>query len=59
MQETVSFLELRWLRNVAGKSRVTIPEIIEARLLKRGLIERKIGGVAITTRGRIALEKLG
>ena len=59
MQETVSFMELRWLQDVAGKSRVTIPEIIEARLLKRGLIERKTGGVAITTRGRIALAKLG
>jgi len=52
-------MELRWLRNVAEKSRVTVPEIIEARLLKRGLIERKTGGVAITTRGRIALAKLG
>jgi len=59
VQETVSFMELRWLRDVARKSRVTIPEIIEARLLKRGLIERKIGGIALTTRGRIALAKLG
>jgi len=59
VQETVSFLELRWLRNVAEKSRVIIPEIIEARLLKRGLVERKTGGVVITTRGRIALAKLG
>ena len=59
MQEIVSFTELRWLREIAARARASIPEIIEARLLKRGLIERKIGGVAITTRGRIALAKLG
>lgn len=59
VQEAVSFAELRWLREVAGKTRVTIPEIIEARLLKRGLIERKIGSIAVTARGRIALAKLG
>ena len=59
MQEAVSFTELRWLREVAARARVTVPEFIEARLLKRGLIERNTGGVAITTRGRIALAKLG
>jgi hypothetical protein len=59
VQEIVSFAELRWLREVAGKSRPAVPEIIEARLLKRGLIERKGGGVAVTARGRIALAKLG
>lgn len=59
MLEAVSFAELRWLREVAGKARAVVPEIIEARLLKRGLIERKAGGVAITARGRIALAKLG
>lgn len=58
MQEAVSFAELRWLREVAGKVRPAIPEIIEARLLKRGLIERKGAGVAVTARGRIALAKL-
>jgi hypothetical protein len=59
VQEAVSFSELRWLREVARKARVTIPEFIEARLLKRGLIERRSGGVAVTARGRIALAKLG
>lgn len=59
MQEAVSFAELRWLREVARKARAVVPEFIEARLLKRGLIERKAGGVAITARGRIALAKLG
>ena len=59
MQEAVSFTELRWLREVAARVRVTVPELVEARLLKRGLIERKTGGVAITARGRIALAKLG
>lgn len=58
MQEAVSFAELRWLREVAGKVRAPIPDIIKARLLKRGLIERKAGGVAVTARGRIALAKL-
>jgi len=59
VQEAVSFTELRWLREVAAKARARVPEFIEARLLKRGLIERTGGGVAITTRGRIALAKLG
>ena len=59
MQETVSFAELRWLREVANRARVTVPDFIEARLLKRGLIERNTSGIEITTRGRIALAKLG
>lgn len=59
MQETVSFTELRWLREVAHRARVTVPDFIQARLLKRGLIERKPSGVVITSRGRIALAKLG
>lgn len=59
MLETVSFAELRWLREVAAKARAAVPEMIEARLLKRGLIERKGSGVAVTARGRIALAKLG
>jgi hypothetical protein len=33
--------------------------IIGARLLTRALIERKVGGFALTARGRIALAKLG
>jgi len=57
--ETVSFTELRWLREVANRARVTVPDFIEARLLKRGLIERNTSGIEITIRGRIALAKLG
>jgi len=34
-------------------------QIIGARLLTRGLIERKTSGFALTARGRIALAKLG
>lgn len=59
MEEAVTFTELRWLQEVARKARVAVPDIVEARLLKRGLIERKAGGVAVTARGRIALAKLG
>lgn len=59
MLETVSFAELRWLREISNKARVTIPELIEARLLKRGLIEQRGGAVTITSKGRIALAKLG
>lgn len=59
VQEAVSFAELRWLREVSNRAKVAVPELIQARLLKRGLIERKTGGVAITARGRIALAKLG
>jgi hypothetical protein len=59
VEEAVTFTELRWLQEVARKARVAVPDIVEARLLKRGLIERKAGGVAVTARGRIALAKLG
>ena len=60
MDEIVGFIELRWLRELSVKSRAReIPELVGARLLKRGLIERTIGGFAVTARGRIALAKLG
>jgi hypothetical protein len=60
MDEIVGFAELRWLRELTVTSRKqTIPELIGARLLKRGLVERTISGFALTTRGRIALHKLG
>ena len=58
-QEIVSFTELRWLREISARARAAVPELIEARLLKRGLIERTTSGFAITTRGQIALAKLG
>ena len=60
MNETVGFNELRWLQELTYKTRKKeVPEIIGARLLTRGLIERKTGGFALTARGRIALAKLG
>ena len=60
MNEIVGFYELRWLQDLSSKTRKKeVPEIVGARLLKRGLIERKSGGFVLTTRGRIALAKLG
>jgi hypothetical protein len=60
MQEIVGFTELRWLRELSVNRRKRgIPELVGARLLKRGLIERTLGGFALTARGRIALAKLG
>lgn len=60
MEEIVGFTELRWLRELSVNSRSrAVPELVGARLIKRGLIERTIGGFAVTTRGRIALAKLG
>jgi hypothetical protein len=49
MNEIVSF----------NKRKQTVPELVGARLLKRGLIERGTSGFMITARGRIALAKLG
>ena len=60
MDEIVGFTELRWLREISVASRKqAVPELVGARLLKRGLVERRTGGFALTTRGRIALVKLG
>jgi hypothetical protein len=60
MDEIVGFTELRWLRELSLTSRKqAVPELVGARLLKRGLIERTISGFALTARGRIALLKLG
>lgn len=60
MDEIVGFTELRWLRELTLTNRKqVVPELVGARLLRRGLIERKIGGFALTARGRIALAKLG
>jgi hypothetical protein len=59
MNVTVGFNELRWLQELVYKTQKEVPEIIGARLLTRGLIERKTGGFALTARGRIALSKLG
>lgn len=60
MDEIVGFTELRWLRELSVNSRSrAVPELVGARLVKRGLIERRLGGFAVTPRGRIALAKLG
>ena len=60
MDEIVGFTELRWLREISVKTvKTALPELVGARLLRRGLIERTIGGFALTARGRIALAKLG
>ena len=60
MDEIVGFTELRWLREISAASRKqAVPELVGARLLKRGLVERRTGGFALTARGRIALIKLG
>ena len=60
MNEVVGFDELRWLRELSYKTqKAVVPEIIGVKLLTRGLIEHTISGFVLTTRGRIALAKLG
>jgi len=60
MDQAVGFDEFRWLRELTFKTQKgERPEIVGARLLTRGLIERKEGRFSLTARGRIALAKLG
>lgn len=59
MEQAIRFEELRWLQELAFSMKKPVPEFIGASLLRRGLIERKPGGFAITAKGRIALAKLG
>lgn len=60
MEQVIGFDELRWLQELnSSTQKKAVPELIRARLLTRGLIERKPGGFALTARGRIALAKLG
>lgn len=60
MDQAVGFDEVRWLRELTYKTRKgELPEIVGAKLLTRGLIERKEGRFSLTARGRIALAKLG
>ena len=60
MEDIVGFTELRWLREISLRTRKpAVPELVGARLLKRGLVERTTAGFALTARGRIALIKLG
>lgn len=59
MDQVVGFDELRWLQELTYPTQKgQMPDIIEARLLKRKLIERKAGRCSLTPRGRIALAKL-
>jgi hypothetical protein len=56
----VGFEELRWLAELNyAKRKGQMPELIGAKLVKRGLIERMGDGYVLTARGRIALAKLG
>ena len=60
MDQAVGFDELRWLQELTLKTqKLEVPEIIGARLLTRGLIERTTSGFSLTARGPIALAKLG
>ena len=60
MDQAIGFDELRWLRELNFNAHTKgVPDMIGARLLTRGLIERKASGYALTARGRIALKKLG
>ena len=60
MEEAIRFDELHWLQELrSGAQHKQVPETIGARLLTRGLVERRPGGLTLTERGRIALAKLG
>jgi hypothetical protein len=60
VNEIVGFVELRWLRELSFTTRKqAVPELVGARLVKRGLVERTVNGLVLTARGRIALAKLG
>ena len=60
MDQAIGFDELHWLQELNSISqKKVVPEMMGARLMTRGLIERKPGGFALTARGRIALAKLG
>ena len=59
MDQAIGFDEVHWLQELqSAAQKKKVPDIIGARLLTRGLIERKPGGFALTARGRIALAKL-
>ena len=60
MDRVLGFDELRCLQDLTEKRRKPVmPEAIGARLVSRGLIERKDDGFVLTARGRIALALLG
>jgi hypothetical protein len=60
MDQAVGFDELRWLQELTLKTpKQAVPALIEAKLLKRGLVEHRNNVLALTARGRIAIAKLG
>jgi len=60
MQQAIRFDELRCLQEINSTTvKRAVPEFIGASLLRRGLIERRPDGFALTAKGRIALAKLG
>jgi hypothetical protein len=60
MDQPIGFDEFRWLQELTYKTQKgEMPELVEARLLKRGFIERKAGHFSLTPRGLLALAKLG
>ena len=60
MDQAVGFDEVRWLRELTYKTQKgAMPEIVGAKLLTRGLIERREGRFSLTARGRDAPSKLG
>lgn len=59
-ERAVGFDELCWLQELARRRpRTGMPDSMGARLMTRGLVERKGGGFALTARGRVALVKPG
>ena len=59
MDAPLGFDELRCLQELAHSvRRKEIPEIVAARLLVRGLVERNASSLTLTARGRIALAML-
>ena len=60
MDQAIGFDELHWLQELTLRSlKEPVPPAIGARLLTRGLVERKNEGYVLTARGRIAIAKLG
>jgi hypothetical protein len=60
MEQAIGFDELRWLQTLNVKTQgAAVPAMMATRLLARGLVQRQAGSFALTTRGRIALVKLG
>ena len=60
MEQAIGFEELHWLQELNFDThKKVVPVMVRALLLKRGLIEEKRDGLMLTTRGRIALAKLG